>query len=101
VLALVTEATGVPPEWFVARARGTAEIVAARHLAMYLLRVVCSLQFAEIANLLRRDASTVAHACAVIENRRDDAEFEALVSRLEARLETPSWEDCELKYAQA
>ncbi|HWA19982.1 MAG TPA: helix-turn-helix domain-containing protein [Devosia sp.] len=100
VMALVAHMTGELPELLVGRGRGTASAARARQLAMYLLRVVCRLQFAEIGSLFGRDASTVVHACARVEDRRDNPQFEAMVSRMEEALEVPSAEFEERRHAQ-
>jgi chromosomal replication initiation ATPase DnaA len=67
---------------------------------MYLLRVVGRSQFAEIGGLFGRDGSTVAHACAAVEDRRDSPEYEALVLRLEAEFDPRLVEPSEVRYAQ-
>ena len=66
------------------RSRGNAQVALARQVAMYLARVVGGMRLSEIGALFGRDRTTVAHACTVIENRRDDPGFNHTVDLLEA-----------------
>lgn len=63
--------------------RGRANVALARQTAMYLTHVVCGLSLTEVGRLFERDRTTVAHACALIEDRRDDALFDQLLELLE------------------
>ncbi len=67
-----------------APSRGRAKIALARQVAMYLARVVGRLRFAEVAIVFGRDRSTVRHACHVVEDRRDDPDFNLTLDHLEA-----------------
>ena len=51
---------------------------------MYLARVVGRLRFDEVAIVFGRDRSTVRHACHVVEDRRDDPEFNLTLDHLES-----------------
>jgi hypothetical protein len=64
--------------------RGTAEIAFARQVAMYLAHVACGLSFTEIGRAFDRDRTTVSHACAVIEDSRDDPHVDRMLELLEA-----------------
>ncbi len=55
----------------------------ARQVAMYLAHVVCGLSMTEVGTLFRRDRTTVAHGCGVVEDRRDDPELDARIEHLE------------------
>ena len=55
----------------------------ARQVAMYLAHVVCGLSLTEVGALFARDRTTVAHACEVVEDRRDDPEFDGRLEHLE------------------
>ena len=68
--------------------RCRAEVAAARQLAMYLTHVMLGRTLTEVGALYGRDRTTVAYACAVIEDRRD-GRFDAEVCRLES--EIASW----------
>ncbi len=50
---------------------------------MYLCHVGFSLSFEAIGRLFGRDRTTVAHACRVIEERREDIWFDCRVTTLE------------------
>jgi chromosomal replication initiation ATPase DnaA len=63
--------------------RGRANVALARQTAMYLAHVGCSLTLTEVGFLFDRDRTTVAHACALIEDRRDNPDFDRTVELLE------------------
>lgn len=65
------------------RSRGKAHIALARQVAMYLAHVICGLTLTEVGLLFGRDRTTVAHACAVVEDRRDDPVFDRALDLLE------------------
>jgi chromosomal replication initiation ATPase DnaA len=50
---------------------------------MYLAHVACGLSLTEVGELFERDRTTVAHACIVIERRRDNGSFDAALVLLE------------------
>lgn len=54
-----------------------------RQISMYVCHVVLRLPQVEIAQAFGRDRSTVGHACSVIEDRRDDPDFDAFVTAIE------------------
>jgi hypothetical protein len=63
--------------------RGKANVALARQVAMYLAHVACRLSMTDTGKLFGRDRTTVAHACAVIEDRRDDPLFDRALNLLE------------------
>ncbi len=63
--------------------RGTARVALARQTAMYLAHVALELTLTQVGMLFQRDRTTVAHACAVIEDRRDDPHFDRALELLE------------------
>jgi Bacterial dnaA protein helix-turn-helix len=63
--------------------RGRANVALARQVAMYLAHVTCGLTLTDTGKLFRRDRTTVAHACGVIEDRRDDPLFDRALDLLE------------------
>ena len=66
--------------------RGAAarrSIVHQRQIAMYVAHVVLSLSMTEIGQVYGRDRTTVAHACHVVEDRRDDAAYDEFVAAIE------------------
>lgn len=54
-----------------------------RQIAIYLCHVVLSVPYGTIALAFGRDRSTVAHSCAVVEDRRDDKTYDGFVERCE------------------
>lgn len=65
------------------RNRSPAPTCQARHVAMYLAHVAMRVSLSAIAEEFGRDRTSVAHAVRRIEDRRDDAGFDALLTRLE------------------
>lgn len=63
--------------------RGRANVALARQVAMYIAHVGYGLSLTEVGELFRRDRTTVAHACSVVEQRRDDARFDAAIQLLD------------------
>lgn len=54
-----------------------------RQIAMYVCHVVLRLSLSDIGAAYGRDRTTVGHACNVVEDRRDNAAFDAFVSAIE------------------
>jgi len=54
-----------------------------RQIAMYLSHVMLSLPYQTIAAAFGLDRTTVVHACAVIEDRRDDLAYDRFIERCE------------------
>lgn len=69
-----------------ARHRGGAPAARARQTAMYLAHVAFGLTFTRVGICFGRDRTTVRHACALIEDRRDDPRQEFALTALEAGL---------------
>jgi chromosomal replication initiation ATPase DnaA len=70
------------------QSRGKAPVALARQAAMYLAHVSCGLTLTDVGRIFARDRTTVAHACAVIEDRRDDPVFDRAVELMEWMLPT-------------
>lgn len=100
LLALVVESQGVPLALLMHRSRCEAEVAMARQLAMYLMNVVLGRSFTDVGRFFGRDRTTVSHACALIEDARDDSAFDAMVDGLETKLlAEPAAESGELRHA--
>ena len=63
--------------------RGKAPCALARQVAMYLAHVCLGLTMSEVGRTFGRDRTTVAHACGVVEDRRDDPIFDRALELLE------------------
>ena len=81
--ALVASAFAMSLAELRAKSRRGAAVAFARQTAMYLAHVALGLSFSEIGRAFGRDRTTVAHACRVVEERRDDSRIDTLLSRLE------------------
>jgi chromosomal replication initiation ATPase DnaA len=79
----VATALEVPSNALRARTRRAASIAFARQDAMYLAHVGYGLSLTESGALFGRDRTTAAHACCVVEDRRDDTTFDIFMDRLE------------------
>jgi len=63
--------------------RGSQRAAFARQVAMYLAHVAFGLSFEAIGRAFGRDRTTVAHACRVVEDSRDDIWFDCRAATLE------------------
>ena len=68
-------------------ARGGLAVSRVRQIAMYIAHVVLGLSMNEIGRGFGRDRTTVMHACHLIEDMRDDEEFEVHVRMMERIVE--------------
>ncbi len=85
---LVARTYRMPRTALYADTRCRKTIAFARQVAMYLAHVSLSYPLKQIAGHYGRDRTTVAYACRVVEDRREEEETELLVNSLESALET-------------
>ena len=64
--------------------RGSAATARARQVAMYLAHVGCRFSLTEVGRMFQRDRTTVAHACRVVEEQRENGAFDKAVASLES-----------------
>ncbi len=64
--------------------RGRSRVAFARQVAMYLAHVAFGLTLTTVGRAFRRDRTTVSHACALVEDARDDPEIDRTLELLEA-----------------
>ncbi len=83
---LVAYAFGVPEKDMDALTRRTARVAFGRQVAMYLAHISFELSLSRVAIAFGRDRTTVSHACHLVEDRRDDAAFDAQLEELESML---------------
>lgn len=84
--ALTAFALGMKTEAVLGGGRGSPAVSRARHIAMYLLRAGLGMSLARVAGAFGRDRSTVAYACQVIEDLRDDPDFDIWIEQLSVGL---------------
>lgn len=68
------------------RSRGRPAAAFARQVAMYLAHVAFGLSLTEVGHVFARDRTTVAHACSLVEDLRDDLTFDRSLELLEGVL---------------
>jgi chromosomal replication initiation ATPase DnaA len=86
VTSLVAMATGVSPGDIRSRTRNRAEAARARQIAMYLSHVSFEWPLTRVGAAFDRDRTTAGYACHLVEDLRDDADFDAHLSVMEACL---------------
>jgi len=81
--SIVAGAFGVSAIDVCAPQRGRANVALARQTALYLSHVVLGMTLSGAGRLYGRDRTTAAHACRLVEDRRDEPGFDRLLSVLE------------------
>ena len=66
--------------------RGRPRVAFARQVAMYLAHVAWGLTLTEVGHVFARDRTTVAHACGLVEDSRDDPVLDRSLELLEGVL---------------
>ena len=84
--ALVSAAFAVRVCDLRASTRRGADVALARQIAMYLAHTAIGMSYAEVGRAFVRDRTTVAHACRLIEERRERPLLQAMLSELECAL---------------
>ena len=82
----IAAAIRIPLAGLRAAGRGRKSIALARQTAMYLAHVAFGLSLTRVSICFGRDRTTVRHACALIEDCRDDPALEFGLAALEAAL---------------
>jgi len=78
----------LPPEKLLQCNRGKAEAARARQISIYLMHTILSFSYTEIGRIYSKDRTTIAHACHVIEDLRDDESFDLKLSQFERAIGT-------------
>jgi chromosomal replication initiation ATPase DnaA len=81
---LVARRFGVAVSALRAAGRCDGTVALARHVAMYLERILLELSYDEIARRFLRHPTTVIYACRRVEDLRDDCRFDRRVAANEA-----------------
>lgn len=87
VVGVVARAFMVPTVELRATSRSRQPVAYARQAALYLLHVVFGGTYQEAGSALGRERTTVAYACSLIEDDRDDVAFDRKLSHLEEWIE--------------
>ncbi|WP_245410332.1 helix-turn-helix domain-containing protein [Dichotomicrobium thermohalophilum] len=66
--------------------RCEARVAFARQVAMYLAHIIFGLTLSRVGQLFGRDRTTVAHGCAVVEDRREDVALDRALNIVENAL---------------
>ncbi|MBI3698880.1 MAG: hypothetical protein HY242_00360 [Afipia sp.] len=88
VVARVAAEFQIDPTVMTGTTRGSPKTAFARQIAMYLARVGFGLGHRAIGVSFGRDRTTVAHACRVVEDRRDEISFDRRMALLEFECRT-------------
>jgi hypothetical protein len=83
LLSLVAIAFDAPIKSLLGASRGPARIALARQVAMYLAHTALGISLSAVGRIFRRDRTTVAHGCALVEDARDREDFDHVLLRLE------------------
>jgi chromosomal replication initiation ATPase DnaA len=67
----------------IAKRRSSRRVSTVRQIGMYLAHTAAGLPLTTVAEYFGRDRTTAAHACRLIEDRRDDRKFDAELAELE------------------
>ncbi len=86
VMDLVALATGVPSPQIRCETRSHARAARARQIAMYLAYIAFQWPLVRVGQAFGRDRTTAGYACRLVEELRDDRQFDAKLERLEACL---------------
>ena len=76
----------LPLEELSAKTRRSAPVAFARQISMYCAHVGLGWSLTEAGAVFDRDRTTAAHACRVVEDRRDDVEIDQTVQTIEDAL---------------
>lgn len=85
-VSVAAYALNVPLKEVAHRGRGRAQAAFARQVAMYLCHVGFEFSLARVASAFGRDRSTVAHACHIVEDRREQPQFDRWIGTLETMM---------------
>ena len=83
VIKLVSTLEKVCVDEFICTSRGKADICLARQMAMYLMHTVFSCPYHRVAAFFGRDRTTISYACRLIEDARDDRDFDRRLEVME------------------
>lgn len=83
VLKLVSTLEQVSQQELTSSSRGRSNVCLARQMSMYLIHTVFSVPYHRVAVFLKRDRTTISHACKLVEDLRDNEEFDKRLETME------------------
>ncbi|VAW13614.1 hypothetical protein MNBD_ALPHA09-1770 [hydrothermal vent metagenome] len=83
LVSVVASGFSINPHFIIAPARNKARIALTRQVSMYIAHVALGLSLTEVGRKFRRDRTTAAHACRLVEDLRDDDDFDFALEHLE------------------
>jgi len=83
LIDLLSAAFGVCGKELRSPLRGRREVSGIRQIGMYIAHTSFGMAMSEVAVGFSRDRTTVMHACHLVEDRRDDEDFDAIISSFE------------------
>lgn len=93
VEACISLVFAVPHQSIRCTTRGKATVARARQTAMYLCHTSLALSLTQVGQLFARDRTTVGHACRLVEDLRDDKDFDLQLTCLERAVRAGSVEE--------
>ena len=97
VVSVVSSGLLIDPAHVMGPTRSRAPIAFARQVSMYVSHVALGLSLTEVGRKFGRDRTTAAHACRLVEDLRDDRDFDFALDHLAAAtlklasLSVPKW----------
>ncbi len=83
LVSVIAAGFAIDPYAIVAPNRDKAPIALTRQVAMYMAHVTLGLSLTRVGRKFGRDRTTVAYACRLVEDLRDDAGFDFALEHLE------------------
>lgn len=80
---MILRAFNLPVRTLRSPSRGPATIAFARQVAIYIAHVEFGMTLTAASSLFGRDRTTGAHACRLVEDRRDDRKIDATIEAIE------------------
>lgn len=83
VISVISAGFQIDPLAVLSPTRRKAQVALSRQVSMYLAHVSLGMSLTEVGRGFDRDRTTVAHACQLIEDLRDEPEFDFALDHLE------------------
>lgn len=83
LVSVIAAGFSIDPNAIVAPSRDKAHIALTRQVSMYVAHVALGLTLTEVGRKFGRDRTTAAHACRLIEDLRDNRDFDFALEHLE------------------